>query len=222
MDVDITQVTALIGNPVRTNILWNLLDGRAYTATELAISADTTAQNISMHLRKLVDAELLSVESQGRHKYYRFARKEVAYAIEGLVNLIPKKEEAKVEQSGVKYCRTCYDHLAGKIGVMVAEGLCESGFIKLNDRAFDTTESGLKFFSEFGIDVDHLKKQRRLFAKACLDWSERKFHLAGSLGAALLERMIELGWMRRVKHSRAMVITSEGQRQLYERLKVVV
>lgn len=224
MEKEIGHITSLIGDPIRTNILWTLLDGRAYTATELAIQADTSPQNISMHLSKLVQADLLSVESQGRHRYYRFSRQEVAYAIEAIGSLIPSEKHKRItsnpDNSAIKYCRTCYDHLAGKIGVLMTEALIKQKIIELNASAYSVTRKGDKFFSELEINTDGLKKHRRIFAKPCLDWSERKHHLAGSLGAALLGKMLSLGWLRKTSHSRTVIITSKGQQQLYNILKI--
>jgi DNA-binding transcriptional ArsR family regulator len=221
---EVGYITSLIGDPVRTNILWTLLDGRAYTATELAIQADTSPQNISMHLSKLIQADLLSVESQGRHKYYRFARQEVAYVIEAIGNLIPTEKNKRIisnpDNSAIKYCRTCYDHLAGKVGVVMTEGLIKQKIIQLNVSDYSVTKKGVKFFSELEIDTDELQKHRRIFARPCLDWSERKHHLAGSLGASLLDKMLFLNWLRKTSHSRAIIITSKGQQQLYNILKI--
>jgi DNA-binding transcriptional ArsR family regulator/predicted transcriptional regulator len=226
MEKEIGNITSLIGDPVRATILWTLLDGRAYTASELATCADTSPQNISMHLSKLVLAELLSVESQGRHKYYRFSRQEVAYAIEAIGNLIPNEKHKKItsnpDNAAIKYCRTCYDHLAGKVGVLITEGLIHQKIIVLNAPDYTVTKKGDKFFSELGIDTDELKKFRRTFAKPCLDWSERKHHLAGSLGASLLDKMLTSDWLRKTKNSRAIIITSKGQKGLYDNLKISV
>lgn len=226
MEKEIGYITSLIGDPVRTNILWTLLDGRAYTATELAISADTSPQNISMHLSKLIRADLLTVESQGRHKYYRFSRPEVAYAIEAIGNLIPNEKYKKIasnqDNSAVRYCRTCYDHLAGKVGVLITEALLKQKIIELNTCTYNVTKKGDQFFSKLEINIGDLKKYRRAFAKPCLDWSERKHHLAGSLGAALLDKMLSLDYFRRTKNSRAIVITSKGQLHLYDRFRVSV
>ncbi len=226
MEKEIGYITSLIGDPVRTNILWTLLDGRAYTATELAISAGTSPQNISMHLNKLVQADLLTVESQGRHKYYRFSRHEVAYAIEAIGNLIPNDKHKKIvrnkDNSAIKYCRTCYDHLAGKVGVVITEALINQKLIELNASSYLITKKGSAFFSKLEINTDELRKYRRIFAKPCLDWSERKYHLAGSLGAALLDKTLSLDWFRKTKNSRAIIVTSKGQQQLYESFKVSV
>lgn len=224
MKQEIGYITSLIGDPVRTKILWTLLDGRAYTATELALCADTSPQNISMHLSKLVQADLLAVESQGRHKYYRFSRPEVAYAIEAIGNLIPDEKHKKItgntNNAAIKHCRTCYDHLAGKVGVLLTEQLIEQKLIEPEGAVYLVTKKGRSFFSEFNIDTDELKKSRRIFAKPCLDWTERKPHLAGALGAAFLEKMLLSDYFRKTKDSRAIVITAKGREQLYDRFKI--
>ena len=219
MEKEIEHITSLIGNPVRTRILWALLDGRAYTATELAVCTDTSAQNLSMHLSKLIQAGLLVSDSQGRHKYYRFARQEVAYAIEAISNLIPVKDQKRIVQkddnSAIRQCRTCYDHLAGKVGVMITESLLKQELMMWQDKSFQITGAGIKFFAQLNIDIKELEMQRRAFARPCLDWSERKHHLAGSVGAALLHQMEAKDWVRRSKQSRAVKITTLGQKELY-------
>lgn len=220
METQIAYISSLIGDPIRLNILWMLLDGRAYTATELAVVADTSPQNISIHLSKLLQAELLKVEKQGRHRYYRFARPEVAYSIEAMANLIPEKNRRKhtdtSPDSGIKHCRTCYDHLAGKVGVLLTESLLREDIIQEAGSDYVVTMAGMDLFAGMGICVESLKKQKRTFAKPCLDWTERKHHLAGSLGAALLNRMLELDWIRKIKSSRAVVLTAKGELQMYE------
>lgn len=223
MDIQFGNITSLIGDPIRSTVLWTLLDGRAYTATELAICADTSAQNISMHLSKLVQADLLTVESQGRHRYYRFSRQEVAYAIEALANLVSHKNDAKentTDISDIKYCRTCYDHLAGKVGVLITEKLVLQKMIELQNKTYTLTTKGNKFFKDFGIDMNDLQSKRRVLAKPCLDWSERKYHISGSLGAALLDKMLHSDWLRRKRNSRAIIITSKGQSEIYNKFKV--
>lgn len=227
MEKEIGYITSLIGDPVRTNILWTLLDNRAYTATELAVTAGTSPQNMSMHLSKLVQADLLTVESQGRHKYYRFSKPEVAYAIEAIGSLLTTENHNTIvsnkDNSAITYCRTCYDHLAGKVGVLLAETLLRQKIIiETGTNSYDVTKKGRQFFYDLEVDIDNLKKHRRAFAKPCLDWSERKHHLAGSLGAALLDKMLSLDFIRRTKNSRAIVITSKGQLLLYEWFKISV
>jgi DNA-binding transcriptional ArsR family regulator len=223
MENQFSRIAALIGDPVRAKILWTLMDRRAYTATELAVFANTTPQNISMHLHKLVKADLLSVESQGRHKYYNYSRADIPYAIEAIANMVPKIDlsaNENVEEKPVKYCRTCYDHLAGKVGVQVADSLLKQKLIIKQDDNFYITPDGEKWFSSFGIDINLLKHQKRAFAKPCLDWSERRHHLAGSLGAALLSQMIAKDWIRKTKDSRAVVVTGLGKQALFENFKM--
>ena len=226
MENQFKQIASLIGDPTRAIIMWTLLDGKAFTATELANAAHTSPQNISMHLAKLVQADLLSVESQGRHRYYRFSRKEIAYAIEAMANLLPpaavKPDLHKQSHSAIQQCRTCYDHLAGKVGVALTDSLLEQQLIIDKKNIFDLTSKGEKWFSDFGIDVDALKQQRRSFLRPCLDWTERRNHIAGSLAAALLDKMLLADWIRRTANSRAIVVTSKGQKELYAHFKLTV
>ncbi|MFC4479856.1 ArsR/SmtB family transcription factor [Flavobacterium chungangensis] len=224
MNHEISKISSIIGDPVRSVILWTLLDNRAYTAIELANIVETSPQNISIHLSKLLKADLLTVESQGRHKYYKLLNPEIASVIEGIANLVPKDRQQKVtnKDSKIKFCRTCYDHLAGKIGVEITVKLIDEKYIVLDNKAFLVTDKGEQFFADFGIDVTVLKKQRRIFAKPCLDWSERKHHFSGSLATAFLNKMFELDWIRRIDNSRAVLITANGQKGLYNKLKLVV
>jgi DNA-binding transcriptional ArsR family regulator len=224
MNNEISRISTIIGDPVRSVILWTLLDNRAYTAIELANVVETSPQNISIHLSKLVNADLLTVESQGRHKYYKLLNPEIAGVIEGIANLVPKERQKKVtdNNSGIKYCRTCYDHLAGKIGVEITAKLIDKKYIVLDNKSFLVTDEGKTFFNNLGIDLEALKKQKRIFAKPCLDWSERKHHFSGSLAAALLNKMFELDWIRRIDNSRAVSITASGQKGLYDKLKLII
>jgi DNA-binding transcriptional ArsR family regulator len=226
MEDQFIKTATLIGDATRASILWNLLDGRAFTATELAIAAETSAQNISMHLGKLLDANLICVEKQGRHKYYRFSNKEVAYAVEAMANLIPKPEISTKNRSEeyppIKYCRTCYDHLAGKIGVALADSLLEQKIIIENKGIFEIAPEGKKWFLDFGINVEDAQKQKRIFLKRCLDWSERRNHIAGAVGAMLLDKMLTNDWIRKTKDSRAITITGKGERELFKYFKIVV
>lgn len=226
MENQFKQIAALIGDPVRATIMWTLMDGKALTATELAITADTSPQNISMHLTKLVQADLLCVESQGRHRYYKFPRKEIAYAIEAMTTLLPhsttKSSFINESNSAIKECRTCYDHLAGKVGVALTDSLLKQKIIVENNKFFEVSSKGKKWFSDFEIDIDELQQQRRSFLRPCLDWSERRHHIAGSLAAALLDKMLSLDWIRKTKNSRAVIITGKGQKKLYEHLKLRV
>ena len=226
MEKQFKQMASLIGDPVRATIMWNLMDGKALTATELALMSDTSPQNISMHLTKLVEGGLLSVENQGRHRYYKYSRKEIAYAIEALTTLLSPsttKENFNNENfQAIKYCRTCYDHLAGKIGVAITDKLLKQRIIVTDKQGFELTNKGKKWFADLGIDIDELQLQRRSFLRPCLDWSERRHHIAGSLAAALLDKMLSSDWIRRTKNSRAMVITSKGQKVFYEMFTISV
>jgi DNA-binding transcriptional ArsR family regulator len=226
MEDKFKEIASLIGDPTRAAILWTLLDGKAFTATELAIVAETSPQNISMHLTKLVQADLLSVESQGRHKYYKFSRKEIAYAIEALANLIPppknKQDLHKEKHSAIRQCRTCYDHLAGTVGVAITDCFLEQQLIVANDQMWEVSPKGQDWFLELGIDIEELKQKRRTFLRPCLDWSERRHHIAGSLAAALLDKMLSADWIRRTKNSRAIITTAKGQKEIYARLKLNV
>jgi len=219
------ETAALVSEPVRATILWTLLDGKSFTATELAIAADTSASNISMHLAKLVKADLLKAENHGRHRYYSFSRKEIAYAVEGLAALIPHtiKKYKQVNDSiqPIQQCRTCYDHLAGKTGVAITDALLKQRMITAGDGSFELAAKGKRWFLEMGIDTNELQKQRRSFLRPCLDWSERRYHIAGSLAAAFLDKMLLQDWIRKIKNSRAVVVTAKGQKNLYEKLKMV-
>lgn len=208
------STASLLCEPSRAKIVWNLLDGRAYTAGELALASDLSPTSVSNHLSKLLNGKIVKVDVQGRHRYYSFATPEVAYVVESLANLANQEPSFKPDKhlttNDVKYCRTCYDHLAGKVGVGIVDKLISRKIIERQDKNFVITENGSEFFSEFGLELTELQKQKRYYAKACLDWSERKYHLAGSLGAALLDKMLQLDWLRKTKNSRAIIITSIG------------
>jgi DNA-binding transcriptional ArsR family regulator len=225
MEDQFIKTASLIGDPTRASILWTLLDGRAFTATELAIAVNTSPQNISMHLGKLLEAGLLSVEKQGRHKYYKFSNKEVAYAVEAMANLVPKPDISLQKKSEnyppIKFCRTCYDHLAGKIGVALTESLLSQKIIIEINNNFEISREGEKWFSDFGINTEEAQKQKRIFLKPCLDWSERRNHLAGSIGALLLNKMLNEDWLRRKADSRAIIITGKGEKELFNYFKIV-
>jgi DNA-binding transcriptional ArsR family regulator len=224
MENSISRIAALIGEPVRARILWSLLDGRAYTARELAIGVDTSPQNLSMHLAKLLQAGLLSVEIQGRHRYYTFSREEVAYAIEAMANLIPARQVERQDADAVpiKFCRTCYDHLAGKVGVLIMESLLRQKLVVYQQRELEVTPKGTAWLGEWGIDCEEVRRQRRSFVKSCLDWSERRHHLAGALGATMLNKMMESHWLRRIAHTRAVVVTAKGRQALTERFDILI
>lgn len=210
----IAEVAALIGDVARANILSALMGGRALTAGELARHAGVSAPTTSGHLAKLLEARLLALEKQGRHRYYRLASHDIAHAIEALMAIAatgPKRHRpVGPKDEAMRLARTCYDHLAGRLGIALADSLCAREHIVLADGAGTMTEKGQRFLCDFGIDLD--TEAKRPLCRTCLDWSERRPHLAGRLGAALLDRSLELGWIARVPDSRAIRITTAGQK----------
>jgi DNA-binding transcriptional ArsR family regulator/DNA-binding PadR family transcriptional regulator len=218
------SISGLICEPKRAKMLWSLLDGRAYTASELAMAANISSTAASNHLSKLLEAAILKMEIQGRHRYYSFAKPEVAYVIESLANLASEKMVKKQGKigvtTGVKFCRTCYDHLAGYVGVSVVEALEANGCVKKSGKAYTVTEKGWQWFAEFEIYRDDFIHSRRTLTRQCLDWSERRPHLAGQLGAALLEKMLGRKWFKRVQFSREMIVTRKGREELFSLLGI--
>lgn len=213
------SISALMCEPTRAKMLWNLLDGRAYTASELSIVAATSPTSASNHLSKLLEAEIVKVEIQGRHRYYSLSNFEVAYAVEGLANLAnnssTKSIKKQPEQNGVKYCRTCYDHLAGFVGVKIVETLETKGYLTKSKNIYLVTEKGWEWFLFFNITKEDFNNNRRPVTRQCLDWSERRPHLAGQLGAEFLNKMLERKWFKKVEFSRELVATSKGRQELY-------
>lgn len=211
----LAAVASLIGDVARANILSALMDGRALTAGELAWHAGVSAQTTSGHLAKLTDASLIAVEKQGRHRYFRLATPDVAQAMEALMTVAasgPKRyRPTGPKDTAMRTARTCYDHLAGKLGIALADALTAKGHLVIADGAGIVTRKGSKFLCEFGIDLANANKGSRPLCKTCLDWSERRAHLAGQLGAALCTRCFDLGWIKRTKDSRAVEITRSGQ-----------
>lgn len=220
MDVDVAAAAGLFADRTRAEVVAALLDGRALTAGELARTAGVSAQTVSTHLRRLLDAELIAVEAQGRHRYYRLADERAARAFEALAALAPVRPVRSLQQSRVavelRLARTCYDHLAGKLAVQLASALVTDGVLTQADGSYTLSGSGGRRLSAFGLDIATLERTRRSFAHPCLDWSERRHHVAGALGAALLDRMVELGWLGRSPGSRAVRIHETGRHGLLE------
>lgn len=216
---DFSYVAKLIADSSRAAILDALLGLDGLPANELARKANISLQTASGHLAKLVEGNLLRVEKHGRHRYFRLASPDVAQAIETLTVIAPApninslKDFSRAEK--IRIARTCYDHLAGKLGVALTEALMEKGFLAAGQEDFLVTEAGEKFFRDFKIDLDALRKKRRHFARKCLDWSERRYHLAGSLGNAILLRLLELNWIEKLP-DRAVKITKAGKAGLSE------
>jgi DNA-binding transcriptional ArsR family regulator len=211
----LAEQAALMGDPARANMLIALMAGQALTAGELASNAGITAQTASGHLAKMVQSNLLAVEKQGRHRYYRLAGPQVAHALETLMALSSqeptRKRSVGPKDLALRTARTCYDHIAGRLGVALADSLQNQGYVEFGEGAVSVTRSGHDFFCDFGIALVDGSKRGRPLCRTCLDWSERRAHLAGKLGADLLERMLVLGWVARLPQSRALRITPIGQ-----------
>jgi DNA-binding transcriptional ArsR family regulator len=211
----VASVAALIGDVARANILFALMGGKALTAGELAWHGGVTAQTASGHLAKLLDAGLVAVEKQGRHRYYRLATPEAAAAIEALMAVAatgPKRHRPTgPKDEAMRAARTCYDHLAGQLAVALADMLCERDYLVLSDGAGVVTPGGEAFLRDFGIHLDLEARGKRPLCRTCLDWSERRPHIAGRLGAALQSRCLELGWVARVDGGRTISISRAGR-----------
>jgi DNA-binding transcriptional ArsR family regulator len=219
----IATLAELIGDPARAAILVTLLDGRTRTAGELALLANVSAQSASGHLSKLLDGGLLTVRNEGRHRFYALAGPAVAQALEALGALATNPPQTSAIHprvpSELYLARTCYDHLAGRVAVELVNGLQKSGVLRAKGaRNFELGVHGSRWFARLGIDVDRLRRSRRCFARQCLDWTERRPHLAGILGAALCSRLIELGWIARRRDTRAVRITDRGAKEFRSRL----
>ena len=210
----IAQVASLVGDPARANILACLMDGRALTASELAYVSGVSPQTASGHLAKLSDAGLLAVEKQGRHRYFRLASPLVARMLEGIM-VVAQDGPARHHNhwrggDALRTARTCYDHMAGRIAVGIAGSLVERSHIVLEEDGGKITEAGHTFLESIGINLPSASK-RRIYCRPCLDWSERRPHLAGVVGATLLNHALDRGWVQRVQDSRALTITPAGQ-----------
>lgn len=214
---NITAIAALVGDPARAQALTLLMAGRALTATELADAAGITRQTISSHLAKLVDARLLAVEAQGRHRYFRIADAEVAAMLESLMGLafgagsLPLHLRLGPSAPALRKARICYDHLAGELGVLVHDRLAAQGAFGFGADGITLTAAGADLVGQLDVDVDALENTRRPVCRTCLDWSERRHHLAGALGSALLDRIEQLGWARRLQGSRVMAFDANGE-----------
>lgn len=214
------SIASLICEPTRAKMLWSLLDGRAYTASELSAVADISASSASNHLAKLLEANIVKVEIQGRHRYYALANTEAAYAIEAMALLaktdsMPITSEKK-SPTGIKYCRTCYDHIAGFVGVQIVESMEQKKYVEKQNNGYLVTQSGWHWLAHFNIFEQNYERSRRPMTRQCLDWSERRPHLAGQLGADLLQVMLERKWFKKIQFSRELAITVKGRHEMYE------
>jgi len=215
----VATIASLMGDPARANMLCALMDGRALTATELALEGGITKQTASGHLQKLTEAGLLAREAQGRHRYFRLADDDVARAIEALMGVAQRGAGQRVRPGprdpAMRRARVCYDHLAGDVAVAIFDSLNQRGMlVDVGGRELKLTAEGEALFSQHGFDVATLKSSRRPTCRSCLDWSARRYHLAGGLGAALLQRAFESGWAKKQDDRRLVVIDSAGEAAL--------
>ncbi len=218
----LAEIGALIGDPGRASMLDALMDGRSLTARELAGQAGIAPQTASGHLARLLDAGLILMEPRGRHRYHRLASPDVARLLETVAQFASRPSSGSVRAAvrtgprdeALRTARTCYDHFAGRLGVSIADALVDRGCVELDGDGGTVTEAGQVFLHEFGAAPAPGKRPKRLFCRPCLDWSERRPHLAGAVGIAIACRCFELGWVRKVDGSRAVAITLAGQQGL--------
>jgi DNA-binding transcriptional ArsR family regulator len=224
LDPDIASLASLIGDPSRALVLQALADGRALPAGELARCAGISAQTVSSHLSKLVRARLLKLEAQGRHRYYSLHDARVAQLLESLAMLAPPSpaltptRERRTKR--LRFARTCYRHVAGRAGVALTQALCAAHLLRELESRYEITDKGRHWFGRMGIDLASLRGQP--LARRCLDWSERRPHLAGPLGEALAARLITLNWFARSREPRVLRLTETGRRGLYRELSLLI
>jgi DNA-binding transcriptional ArsR family regulator len=210
----LAEVAALVGDPARANMLAALMDGRALTASELAYRGRVTPQTASAHLAKLTESHLLTVAKQGRHRYFRLASPLVGRMLEGIMAVAaidpPRRHRPpSPKDAALRQARTCYDHLAGRVGVALADALAAQGHVVLGEDGGSVTDSGADFLQGIGIELQ--ASPRRCFCRPCLDWSERRPHLAGMLGTALAATAFDRGWIERLRDTRAVAVTPRGE-----------
>lgn len=243
-DVDLARTAALIGDPGRAKVLRALADGRELAASVLAHEAGVAASTASVHLSKLVEGGLVKAERRGRHRYYRLAGPEVARAMEALAEIAPAAPVRSLREGtkaqAVRAARTCYDHLAGRLGVtimsaLIADGALTGGDGHHHERAredrpsamgrdldYRLTDQGVDKLTDLGVDVDRALAGPRTPIRYCVDWSEQDHHLSGALGAALAARLFDLGWVKRLPRTRAVLVTDDGRRGLGEQFDIEV
>ncbi len=215
---NLVEVAALVGDTARATMLNALMGGQSLTATELAYCANVSRSTASGHLSKLVAARLLTVTHKRRFSYYRIASPLVAMLesikVVAAIEVPPRRQPRSASDNALRFARSCYDHLAGQVGVAVTDALVAMGHIVLTDEGGEVASSGARFLSAFGADLT--PRTRRIFCQPCLDWSERRYHLKGLVGARILDRLLELAWLKCVSGSRALQLTSSGRAGLSE------
>ncbi|RSL30615.1 ArsR family transcriptional regulator [Salibacterium salarium] len=211
----VSKVAELLSDPSRSKILIGLMDGCDHSASELALIAKIKPQTASFHLNKIVDSGVIKVEKQGRHRFYSLKSSECAAILESFLSISPTPEIKSLNQESskktIKFARTCYDHLAGELGVKITNYLLKNEIlVEADESNFTVSHAGNTFFKEFGVNLRDQENKRRAFARKCLDWTEREHHLAGALGNAMITRMFELQWLQRKEHTRSLELTPKG------------
>jgi DNA-binding transcriptional ArsR family regulator len=222
---NLVEVAALVGDTARATMLNALMGGQSLTATELAYCANVSRSTASGHLGKLVAARLLTVTRERRFTYYRIASPLVATMLESIkvvaaIEVPPRRQPRSTKEDALCFARSCYDHLAGQLGVAVTDALVAMGYIVLTDQGGEVTSSGERFLFMFGVDLR--PQTRRIFCQPCLDWSERRYHIKGLVGARILDRLLELGWLKCVSGSRALELTSPGRAGLSKTFQIEI
>ncbi|OBQ77583.1 winged helix-turn-helix domain-containing protein [Mesorhizobium sp. WSM3873] len=216
---DIARIASLVGDPARANMLNALMGGTALTASELALEAGVSLPTASSHLSKLMDGGLLTLASQGRHRYYGLAGPQVAGMLEAIIGVAeavgPKRVRPGPRDAAMRVARVCYDHLAGEQAVAMLDRLVDRKLLLRQEHEIRLSPSAISHFAALGIEID--SKAKRPICRACLDWSVRRSHLAGALGAAILDKVIVEKWARRDKDSRAVVFSPKGKQE-FERV----
>jgi DNA-binding transcriptional ArsR family regulator len=216
-DLRIARIASAIGEPARIRMLYCLMDGHARTATELAVIADVTPSTASAHLNRLQKERLIKVFVQGKHRYFSLEDLNVASALEALNVIAGGKKFLPNTPIGLREARTCYDHIAGALGVQLHNSLMKLGWLSVGSKEYELTQKGTKEIETLGIDLESVRAQRRRFAYACLDWSERQPHVGGALGAALLKIALKRKWVVQEFDSRALNVTNLGKREMQSR-----
>jgi DNA-binding transcriptional ArsR family regulator len=219
----IAEIATLLGDPARATMVSALLDGRALTASELAFAARITSQTASSHLAKLTEAGLLSVVRNARHRYFRLASPAVVEMIEGIVAVAlekrPRFRPLSPQARAVDAARICYDHLAGRLSVDLTDAFVAREYVVLDDDTAEITTAGRRFFTAFGIELPAGRTTGRRFCRPCLDWTERRPHIAGALGAAITNRYFDLVWLERMERGHAVIVTPSGRQGFRETLR---
>jgi DNA-binding transcriptional ArsR family regulator len=212
----IAEIAALVGDPARATMVSALLDGRALTASELASAARITPQTASSHLAKLTEAGVFSVVRHGRHRYFRLASPTVEDMIDGIVSVAlakrPRYRPLSPRARALSAARICYNHLAGRLSVDLTDAFVAREYVVPDAEAAEITRAGIRFFTGFGIELPKVSSTRRYVCRLCLDWTERRPHIAGAVGAAITTRYFDLGWMERMTRSHAVIVTPLGRR----------